>query len=78
MKSDVGRFKVEELDKIIRAASQKVRTPGSPSKVNEPEVYYITNVKATISTEEELEAYLRLIKADMQALLQANKTIIIK
>jgi hypothetical protein len=47
-------------------------------KVNEPEAYYITNVKATISNEAELEDYLNRVKKDMTALLKANKTIIIK
>lgn len=76
--SEVGKFKVEELDKIIRFASQKAAEPGSGSKVNEPEVYYITKVKATISTEEELQTYLAKLKEEMTALLKSNKTIIIK
>lgn len=80
MKSEAGIFKGEELDKIIRFASQKVgeaRT-GNTSTVNEPEFYYITKVKATISNQEELEVYIQKVKADMQDLLKAKKTIIIK
>lgn len=76
--SEASQFKTEELDKIYRFASQKERKPGANPKVNEPEVYYLTRVKATIQTEEELESYLAKVKQDMKALLDANKTIIIK
>lgn len=76
--SEVGKFKTDELDRIIRYASKKETIPGHGIKVNEPEVYYITNVKATINNEAELETYITKVKAEMKAMLQANKTIIIK
>jgi hypothetical protein len=77
-KSQAASFKSEELGKLLHFASQKQTASGQGIKVNEPEDYYITNVKATISNEAELEDYLVRVKKDMTALLHANKTIIIK
>lgn len=76
--SEVTLFKTDQLDRLIRFASQKAATPGMGIKVNEPEVYYITSVKATINNEDELETYITKVKAEMKAMLKANKTIIIK
>lgn len=77
-KSQVGGFKSEELQKIIRFASKKQVESGEGLKVNEPKEYYLTQVKARISTEKELDEYILKIKSDMQEMLRNNKTIIIK
>ncbi|MDI1324864.1 MAG: BREX system P-loop protein BrxC [Algoriphagus sp.] len=71
-------FKSENLEKILHHVSKKSKTSGTGIQINEPEVYFITNVKATIANEEELETYLGRVRKDMSSLLKANKTIIIK
>ncbi len=76
--SQANAFKADELEKTIRFASKKQSSSGVGQKVNEPKEYYLTRVKATISTEEELEAYLEQVKKDMLDLIRNNKTIIIK
>lgn len=77
-KSQANGFKSDELEKIIRFANRKQTQTGVGIKVNEPKEYYLTQVKATISTEGELEEYLQKIKAEMTDMLRNNKTIIIK
>ena len=73
-----SEFKSEQITSIIKYASGKKPKEGGKSQVGEPEVYYITNVKATISNQKELEEYLNTIRTEMTKLIAANKTIIIK
>ena len=73
-----SEFKSEQITSIIKYASGKKPKEGGKSQVGEPEVYYITNVKATISNQKELEEYLNTIRIEMTKLISANKTIIIK
>ena len=76
-KLGAGDFKSEQITKLIEFAASK--SNGSTGvTVGEPETYYITNIKATISNETELEEYLAQARRDMLALLRKNKTIIIK
>ena len=73
-----GDFKSEQITAIVKFASSKTPTKGERSVVGEPETYYVTNIKATISNKLELEEYLTIIRTEMTKLLEANKTIIIK
>jgi hypothetical protein len=78
-KSDANKFKTEQLAQIIDYASRKSKAAGGNGKaVGESHIYYLTNVKATISTEEELNVYVEKVKMDMLNILKQNKTIIIK
>ncbi|MCB9352089.1 MAG: BREX system P-loop protein BrxC [Lewinellaceae bacterium] len=76
-KLSAQNFKAEQLRALIEYAAAQPAPP-SGARVGEPEVYFITNVKATISSEAELEEYLAQARKDMLALLRRNKTIIIK
>ncbi len=76
-KLSAQNFKADQLRAIIDFAAAQPANP-SGARVGEPEVYYITNVKATISSEAELEEYLAQAREEMLALLRKNKTIIIK
>ncbi len=70
-------FKTEQLQSIIEyAASQSSGT--TATTVGEPEVYYVSRVRATISNATELDEYLAKVRQDMLELIQNNKTIIIK
>ena len=71
-------FKSEQITSIIKYASAKKPKEGGQPRIGEPETYYITNVKATISNQKELEEYLSTIRTEMTKLIAANKTIIIK
>ncbi len=71
-------FKSEQITSMVKYASSKTPKVGSMSVVGEPETYYITRIKATISNRSELEAYLSTAREAMLKLLDANKTIIIK
>ncbi|MFN8353665.1 MAG: BREX system P-loop protein BrxC [Spirosomataceae bacterium] len=77
-KLDAANFKSEELTKIIQFAASKTPTTAAQPKVGEPELYYITKVRATISTSTELEQYLAKVREDMLKLLANHKTIVIK
>jgi hypothetical protein len=77
-KLSAGDFKSEQITFIIKSASSKTPKEGEKSVVGEPEAYYITNIKATISNKQELEEYLTIARKDMTKLLEAHKTIIIK
>ncbi|GEO05551.1 hypothetical protein AAE02nite_32150 [Adhaeribacter aerolatus] len=86
-KAQLSEFKSSELKKIVAHASKKAAVlpkengTGVDVKltpVGEPQEYYITGIKSKISTEEELEEYLQKVRKEMLALLQQNKTIIIK
>lgn len=66
-------FKASELKIIIAATA----TPAG-GLANEPETYYVSTKASTISTEAELDAYLQEVRKEMLALLNNNKTIILK
>lgn len=71
-KLSVQEFKANELKKIIAA------TPTSGgSQAAESASYYVSQRASTISTEEELDAYIDKIRKEMMALLKENKTIIL-
>lgn len=76
--SEANAFKQDELEKIIRFASKKKSETGSGMLVNEPQEYYLTRVKARITTEAELEEYIQQIRKEMSEMLRNNKTILIK
>lgn len=61
----------EEAGKAIAAGKTGV-------KAAEPVEFYISRVKASITSEAELDDFLEQLKTDMLKLLQDNKTIIIK
>jgi hypothetical protein len=46
--------------------------------VSEPQAYYVTRGATTISTKEELDAYLEKVRKEMTKLIIENKTIILK
>jgi len=69
----VGQFKDAELEKIIAAT-----VTAAGGAVSEPQAYYVTRGATTISTKEELEAYLEKVRKDMTQLLIEKKTIILK
>ncbi len=77
-KLDAGNFKSAQITQIIQYAAKMQPKEGMEQPVGEPEVYYITNVKTTVSNKEELEKYLAQVREDMLKLLAKNKTIIIK
>ena len=84
-KAKLSDFRSGELKKIIdyaakaaTAAAASGGTGGSTPKVGESYEFYITNIKSTISNEQELEDYLQKARAEMLELLRQNKTIIIK
>lgn len=66
-------FKSDELQKIIAATPTK-----DGGKAAEPKAYYVTKGATTISTKEEMNAYLDKVREEMTALLNDNKTIILK
>jgi hypothetical protein len=68
----VDVFKNTELQKIIAA------TETGSGGAAESETYYVTRGATTISTTEELEAYLEKVRKDMTQLLIEKKTIILK
>lgn len=72
-KLSVQEFKSGELQKIIAATPIQ-----QGSKAAEPASYYVTKGATTISTVEEMNDYLDKVRAEMTALLKANKTIILK
>ena len=65
-------FKSRELQKIIAA------TPAGIGGASESETYYVTRGATTISTAEELEAYLEKVRREMTQILINHKTIILK
>ena len=70
---EVGNFKATELEKIIKA------TPvAEGNKAAESSIYYVTKGISTITTEQELEAYLLKLRREMLQLLKDQKSIIIK
>ncbi|WP_271393637.1 BREX system P-loop protein BrxC [Aequorivita sinensis] len=71
-KLSVQEFKSNELQKIIAATPSQ-----NGNKAAEPASYYVSQKASTISTEEELDAYLEKIRKEMMALLKENKTIIL-
>jgi len=71
-KLSVQEFKSNELQKIIAATPTK-----EGNKAAEPASYYVSQGASTISTEEELDAYLDKIRKEMMLLLKENKTIIL-
>ena len=70
---NANNFKSLQLEKIIEAIPVEA---GSVAK--EPQSYYVSRKASTIENEEELDQYLKELRKDMLALLQQNKTIIIK
>lgn len=68
----VDEFKNAELKKIIAA------TESGSGGAKESETYYVTRGATTISTTEELEAYLEKVRKEMTQLLIEKKTIILK
>lgn len=72
-KLSVSEFKSNQLQKIIEATE-----PGSGSQAAEPTSYYVTKGTATISSEEELDAYLEKLRKEMTALLKEEKIIILR
>ncbi|MCB0517804.1 MAG: BREX system P-loop protein BrxC [Lewinellaceae bacterium] len=77
-KLDAANFKSRQIEALVKHASEKPRDPSNADRVGEPEVYYISNIKATISNEAEMEAYLTQARREMLELLKQNKTIILK
>lgn len=84
-KARLSDFRSGELKTIIdhaaKIAAVKAAQGGSGGgvpKVGESYEFYITNIKSTISNEQELEDYLQRARAEMLQLLKQNKTIIIK
>ena len=72
-KLSASNFKSAELQNIIAA------TPvPAGSSVAESAPYYITRGVSTITTVDELEAYLEAVREEMLAILKDNKTIILK
>ena len=72
-KLSASNFKAAELQKIIAA------TPvPAGSGVAESASYYITRGVSTITTIEEMDAYLDAVREEMTAILKENKTIILK
>lgn len=69
---DVQNFKSQELEKIIAAV------PSTGGVVREAKTYYMNGKASTIETEEELDEYLKQVRSEMLALLNDNKTIILK
>ena len=71
-------FKTKQLETILHYAAQNAPTSADTQTTGEPEIYYLTNVKATIANLNELEQYLNKIKTEMTLILNQNKIIIIK
>jgi hypothetical protein len=72
-KLSASNFKSAELQKIIAA------TPvPEGSRVAESASYYITRGVSTITTIEEMDAYLESVREEMVKILKDNKTIILK
>ena len=72
-KLSVQNFKTDQLEKIITA------TPVQEGKKEvAPVSYRVTAAASVINTEKEMEAYLAKIRREMLAILNENKTIIIK
>jgi hypothetical protein len=70
---EAANFKANELEKIIRATPVAAGEPAAKSAT-----YYVTKGISTITTENELDAYLLKLRREMLQLLKADKNIIIK
>ncbi|MGK0363400.1 MAG: putative transcriptional regulator [Saprospiraceae bacterium] len=77
-KLETSNFRTKQLTSIVQFAAANAESGNGSSVVNEPEVYYITNIVATIKNEAELDAYLAKARKEMLDLLANNKTILIK
>ncbi len=81
LESGADHFRNEQMTALVRYAAGKQSGNGSSNgstKVNEPEPYYLSRQSLVISSEEELDAYLKTIRADLLNLIQQNKTILIR
>lgn len=83
MNADAANYKSRHLQVILKrnaeAEAAKAKAAGKTGvRVAEPEEYYISRVKASITNEAELNEFLDKLKADMLKMLADNKTIIIK
>jgi hypothetical protein len=74
---EADSFKTDQLSALISYSATLKNDPSGTPK-GEPQDYYITHVKSTISNEQELDEYLAKAREDMLKLLRNNKTIIIK
>lgn len=70
----VDTFKSAQLEKIVAAKPKK----NDDDQVAESATVYLTKNASLISTEEEMEAYLKQIREEMTELLKQKKTIILK
>jgi hypothetical protein len=77
MQLNASNFKSSQIENILNFASRKEEKK-TGNRVGEPEIFYLTNIVSTISTSEEMEAYLAKVREQMTKLLKQNKTIIIK
>ncbi|CAN5913978.1 BREX system P-loop protein BrxC [soil metagenome] len=86
--SRIADFQGEQVGIIVKRAAKRtfskidpdgpvVVAPPGPI-VGEPVEYYASKATVTITNEQELEQYLKKIKEEMMALLNSNKSIIIK
>jgi len=83
LKANAGSYKSGILEVILKhEAEQKAAADRAKGKeaveVAEVVPFYISRVKASITSEAELADFLDKLKAEMLHLLQSNKTIIIK
>ena len=78
-KNSLEAWQSEQLTIIIEAARKKPEEKGGQGKseVKEPETYYLKGGK-TITSEQELDAYLAKTRAEMLAILKKDKTIILQ
>ena len=70
---NLANFKAQELKNII--AATPAPTGGG---AQEPKTYYVSSKAATISTEQELDAYIDKVRAEMLEMIKNKKTIILK
>ncbi len=73
-KLNAPNFKRDQIEKIIAA----IPIPPGGGVVTKPALYHITSGVSTISSEAEMETFLKKVKEDMLKLLSENKTIILK
>jgi hypothetical protein len=66
-------IRTEILQKILDASSAK-----DGSKASDQKTYYVSRVRATISNQEELEAFLKEVKKDLQKILEEKNQIILR
>lgn len=75
--SKSGAFKTDGLETIHRKAAE-VSDGGAEGREKKTQRFKFTKIRSTISTQQELDAFVKQVAADMQTLIDQNKTIILE